>query len=104
MKLFYAMQTANLAANPPPCSYHAIVTPGAPNWSLIIIDEWPSHQAQDTWEAIPGTIELHIWNWGKTVPAQMVTAFGPWGVVGTDTIEQAFRKVRAQWPECRANH
>lgn len=103
MKLFYAVQTANLQATPPPTAYHALQTPGAPAWSLVIVEDWPSHEAQDAWEAIPGVIEMHTWNWGKTIPAAMVTAFAPWGVVTGDTIEQAFRKIRQKWPECRAN-
>lgn len=103
MRLFYAVHTTDLAANPPPTAYHALVAPGAPAWSLIIIDEWRNMAAQDAWEDLPGVIELHPWKWGQIVPAQMVIAFGPFGVMATDTLEQAFRKIRAHWLECRPN-
>lgn len=106
MKLFYAVRSADLAANPPPTAYHALETPAlvaGVQWSLVVVTYWPSHEAQDIWEAIPGVIELHTWRWQQQCPAAMVTAFAPWGVVTGDTIEQAFRKIRVKWQECRAN-
>lgn len=106
MKLFYAVRTADLRATPPPAAFHAIEAPAliaGVQWSLVIVEDWPSHEAQDAWEDIPGVIELHPWKWSQGIPAAMVTAFTPWGVLPTDTIEAAFRKIRSRWPACRAN-
>lgn len=106
MKLFYAIRTADLEAHPPPTAYHAIQTPAlvaGVQWSLVVVEDWPSHGAQDAWEDIPGVVELHPWKWAGVIPTAMVTAFAPWGVVSTDTIEAAFRKIRSRWPACRAN-
>jgi hypothetical protein len=106
VKLFYAVRSADLAANPPPASHHAIQTPAlvaGVQWSLVIVEDWSSPAAQDAWENIPGVIELHPWKWAGVIPTAMVTAFAPWGVSAGDTIDAAFRKIRSHWPACRAN-
>jgi hypothetical protein len=101
MRQFFVLPTATLAANPTPGAWHAIQTPGRPDVSVVVVEHWRSHAEQDAWEALPGVTEHPIWNWGAVVPPAMVTAFGPWGVLATDTIAGAMRKIRAQWPEAR---
>lgn len=102
MRSFYAVQTAVLAENPPPAEYHAIRCPDLPAWSLVVVEHWTDPAAQDAWEALPGVIEHPVWNWGMTVPAALVSAFGSWGVVSADTLAQAIRKIRTKWPAARA--
>lgn len=101
MRIFYSIPTATLAANPPTATYHAVATPGRPDWSLVVVEHWNDPISQDTWEALPQCTEHIIWNWNALVPTLMVTAFGPWGVLATDTIAQALRKIRAFWPAAR---
>lgn len=101
MKYFYRVQTATLQANPPRARFQCTTTPGLPDWSLVVVEEWNDPISQDAWEALPSVAELRIWNWNNTVPAVLVTAFGPWGVVATDTIGDAVLKIRAFWPAAR---
>ncbi len=102
MRHFYTILTADLSANPPAArEWHALVCPGAPQWSLVVLTDWNSHSEQDTWEAISSVVEHHIEQWGRPVPTSVVTAFGPWGVAATDTLRQAMQKVRAMWPAAR---
>jgi len=101
VKYFYRVPTATLQANPPNAIAHSTTTPGLPDWSLVVVECWNDPISQDTWEALAGVAELHIWNWGLTVPSILVTAFGPWGVVATDSIGDAVRKIRGKWPVAR---
>lgn len=101
MRIFYTIPTATLQANPPPARWHGISTPGRPDWSLVVVEEWSDPASQDAWEALPQCTEHRIWNWGALVPAIVVQAFGPWGVVATDTIGDALRKIRANWSPAR---
>ena len=101
MKTFYFAPTATVRATPPRGAWHATTCPGAPIWSLCVVEYWSDEQADDEWEALPGVRPLHIEDWGGLVPAIAVTAFGPWGVVATDTVRQAMKKVRAVWPIAR---
>ena len=101
MRYFYRIPTATLQANLPNAIAHSTTTPGLPDWSLVVVESWNDPISRDTWEALPQCVELRIWNWGATVPAILVTAFGPWGVVGTDTIGDAVQKIRAFWPAAR---
>lgn len=101
MRTLYLVQTATLAATKPRGAWHATPCPGAPQWSLCVVEYWADEQADDEWEELPGVQPLHIENWGNVVPPLAVTAFGPWGVLPTDTIRQAMKKVRAMWPQAR---
>lgn len=102
MRCFYAVQTSVLRATPPPAPWHAVTCPDLPAWSLVVVDGWPDHAVQDAWEDLPGVIEHPVWNWAAPVPAAVVAAFGSWGVVATDTLGQAMRRIRAHWPGARA--
>lgn len=102
MKQFYSLPTATLQANPPLAHYHALACPGAPSFSVVVVDSWRDDAAQDAWEDLPGVNEHYPENMGVLVPQAVVTAFGPWGVVGTDTLRQAFRKIRVKWPAWRS--
>jgi hypothetical protein len=101
VRQFFWLPTATLAANPPPGTYHAVQTPGLPGQSVVVVEGWTSHAGQDAWEALPGVTEFYIENWNQPVAAAAVTAFAPWGVVATDTVRQALRKIRAYWPMAR---
>jgi hypothetical protein len=101
MRQFFTAPTATVSASPPGGVWHATPCPGAPQWSLVIVDHWADHSAQDAWEALPQVTEHYPENWGQPVPVAMVAAFGPWGVAPGDTIRQALRKVRARWPAAR---
>lgn len=103
MKRFYTAPTATVAASPPNGTFHALVCPGAPAWSLVVVQHFHDHASEDAWEDLPNVNEHYIENWGQTVPPAVVTAFGvpPYNVVATDTIRQALQKVRRQWPMCR---
>ncbi len=101
MRQFYTVQTATLAATPPVARWHAAQCPGAPQWSLVVVEEWLTPTAEDDWELLATVTEHYPENWGGPVPPQMVTAFAPWGVVSTDTIRGAMRKIRARWPAAR---
>lgn len=98
MKLFYRIPTLTLQANPPRARAHSTTTPGLPDWSLVVVEEWNNPISQNTWEALPGVTSLRIHNWGQIVPTLVVTAFGPWGVLPTDTIGDAIEKIRAFFP------
>jgi len=101
VRYFYTIPTATLQANLPNATAHSTVTPGRPDWSLVVVEHWSDPISQDIWEALPQCTEHRIWNWGALVPPLMVTAFGPWGVVATDTIGDAVRKIRTMWPAAR---
>lgn len=102
MRSFYAVQSVVLASSPPPAPYDAVQSPDNANWSLVVVEAWPSPIDQDTWEDLPGVIEAPIWNWGAIVPTLLANAFASWGVVTTDTLAQAMRKIRAKWRAARA--
>ena len=101
MKHFYVCPTALLDSNPPAGEWQSIATPGLPQWSLVIVTHWRDHASQDVWEALPQVTEHAIWKWDRLVPPAVVTAFGPWGVIATDTIGDAMRKIRASWSAAR---
>lgn len=101
MKTFYVAPTATIAATPPRAVWHAMPLPGTPTLSLCVVERWHEDGADDEWEALPGVRPLHVETWGQLVPPQAVTALAPLGVVATDTIRQAFEKVRKVWPAAR---
>ena len=97
MRTLYLVPTATLEATKPRGSWHATACPGAPAWSLCVVEQWSDEQADNDWEALPGVRPLHIEEWGGVVPAIAIPAFGPWGVLPTDTIRQAMKKIAAVW-------
>jgi hypothetical protein len=97
MKCFYLAQTTMAAQLP---QHPSTLLPGG-QWSLVVVERWESHEAQDAWEALPGVTELPIWSWGQPIPAAFAPILSPWGVAATDTIGQAMKKIRAVWPAAR---
>jgi len=102
MRQFYRAPTATLAATPPDAIWHAIPCPGAPMWSLVVVECWCSDQAEDAWEDRANVTEFYRENLSQPVPPALVQAFATWGVVTGDTIRQALKKIRANWPAARA--
>lgn len=93
--MLYFVRTDDLNNNPRPRGgFHYTVCPGNPNWSLCLVVHWADDTADDEWEAATGATPIYVENYGALVPTIAVTALGPWGVVGTDTIRQAFKKVK----------
>jgi hypothetical protein len=101
VRYFYRIPTATLQANRPNATSQSTTAPDRPDWSLVVVEHWNDPISQDTWEALPQCVALHIWNWGAIVPAIVVTAFASWGVLPTDTIADAVQKIRAFWPAAR---
>lgn len=101
MRHIYSAPTQVVSNAPPLAPFHAITCPGAPNFSLVVVERWTDYAAQDAWEALPGVNEHTIWNWGALAPPAVITAFGPWGVQAGDTLAQAFAKIRANWSPAR---
>jgi len=101
MRTLYVVPTSTLEATKPRGTWHAIQAPGDPAVSLCVVEFWSDDTADDEWEALPGVRPLHIWEWGQTVPPIAVTAFGPWGVLPTDLIWQAMKKVKLAWSHAR---
>jgi hypothetical protein len=94
----YFVQTAQLDANSPRGAWHACVCPGTAVWSLCLVMRWADDTADDDWEVATNAQAVYAENLGNVVPPIAVTALGPWGVVPTDTIRQALRKVKHNWP------
>lgn len=101
MRLFYTVPTALLATTPPPTTHYALQCPGAPQFSIVIVEHWRDHDAQDAWEAIPGVNEHYLENWGQIAPAAAITAFAPWGATAGMTLRQVFTIIRQRWSVCR---
>lgn len=102
MRQFYRAPTATLQATPPEAIWHGIPCPGAPAWSLIVVECWCSSGAEDAWEILPGVIEFYRENLSQLAPPALVVAFAPWGVATGDTIRDALKKIRTSWPAARA--
>lgn len=101
-RCLYSCPTTLLQTSPPQSViWHATACPGAPQFSLVVVEHWHADADQDAWEDQPGVNEHYPENLGQIVPATLVTAFGPWGVLPTDTIRQALKKIRAQWSAAR---
>lgn len=97
MRRFYHCPTATVDATPPTGLWMATVCPGLPAWSLVLVDHWASHEAQDTWEALPGVVEHYPENMGQPAPAAVIAALGPWGVTAGMTLRQVYAQIRANW-------
>lgn len=101
MKTLYVAPLAAVQSAGPRGTSQFTTCPGAQQWCLVVVERWADDQAEDDWENMNGVQPLHIENWGQQVPAAAVTAFGPWGVVPTDTIRQAVKKIRGFWSAAR---
>ncbi len=101
MKRFYSVHTAVLNANPPSAHYAAMVCPGDPTWSLVVVHQWESYDAQDAWEALPSVAEHYLESLGQLASPAVVAALGPLGVTSTMTMRQVFTVVRRSWSAWR---
>jgi hypothetical protein len=100
VKSFYTAPTATVEASPPNAPFHALVCPGAPAWSIVVVDCWPSARDEDAWEELPQVKQHYPEDLGGTIP-QSVAAFGPWGATTGMTYREAFRIIRRMWPQWR---
>jgi len=98
---FYTAPTATVAATPPNGTHHALVCPGAPNFSIVMVLRFHDDASEDAWEALPGVNEHYLENMGLTAPAAAITAFAPWGATAGMTLRQLFGVVRTGWPAWR---
>src|SRR5690242_16068071 len=76
---FYTAQTATVAATPPNGTFHALVCPGLPAWSIVVVEHWHDHRSEDTWNALPDVSEHYPENMGLAAPQAAITAFAPAG-------------------------
>ena len=97
LKRFYSVQTDVLAANPPSARYLATVCPGNLAFSLVVVEHWDTHEAQDAWEDLPSVNEHYPENMGVTAPAGVIAAIAPWGAQPGMTLRQVFRCIRQNW-------
>jgi hypothetical protein len=84
--------------------HHALACPTAPTMRLVVVTQWLSDAAQDTFEAYPGVVPLHPWDGAKPAPAALVAAFADAKVAslsGVDTVTSALWKICAGWPVAR---
>ena len=98
MRSFYTAPTATVSATPPAATFHALVCPGAPQWSVVVVESWVSNVAEDAWDDLPNVTEHHPENMGGTIPQVVVTAFAPWGVTLGMSYREAFGVIRRKWP------
>lgn len=91
------LPTALLAANRPRGGWHAIAAPGNPTFSVVVVEHWADHAAEDTWEDLAGITQLYPEMMGATAPPSVITAFAPWGAITGMTLREVFRLVRRQW-------
>jgi hypothetical protein len=101
VKHFYTVPTALLDSDPPVTAYSAMSCPGAPQWSLVVVEQWRDHAEQDRWEDLPGVTEHYPEDWGAAAPAAAITAFAPWGATAGMTLRQVLAIVRERWKVCR---
>ena len=109
MRMVYLVPTATLNAHPLDAQHQGTTCPGTP-LSLVIVEQWHSHAAQDVWEALPGVLELVPW---EVVPPVAIPALEALRtavptvlgtpLTGTETVAQALKRVRAAWPAARLN-
>lgn len=98
---FYTSPTATVAATPPNGVYHALVCPGLPAFSIVLVKHWLDHASEDAWNALPNVSEHYLENMGLAAPAAAITAFAPWGATAGMTLRQLFGVIRQGWPEWR---
>ncbi|HXH63539.1 MAG TPA: hypothetical protein VNG95_05095 [Gemmatimonadales bacterium] len=102
MRHLYTAPSATVDTTPPATSFRALQTPGLPAWSLVLVEHWVSHEAEDAWLALSGVSEHYIENWGNAAPQAAITAFAPWGAVAGMTLRQLVRLIQQNGaPWCR---
>jgi len=101
VRQFFTLPTALFVTNPPPGGYHAAQPPGAPNVTMVVVECWDSHAAQDAWEALPGVTEHYLENWWQVAPPGVIAAVTPWGATTGMTLRQVFALIRQNWPAWR---
>lgn len=101
MRSFYTAPTATVEATPPPVCHHAIVCPGLPQWTIVIVDEWPDTVTEQAWDDLANVTQHYPENLGGLAPTVVITAFAPWGALAGMTLRQVFRLIRAHWPQWR---
>lgn len=101
MRSFYTAPTATVAASPPAAHFHALVCPGLPQWSIVVVDEWRDPASEDAWEDLPQVTQHFPENMGGLAPPVVINAFAPIGAVTGMTLRQVFRLIRASWPQWR---
>ncbi len=100
LKHLFLVKSATLATTPPPGGWHATGLPGGV-WSLVQVESWLEDAARDAWEALPDVVELPFTMLDQPLPVPAQALLAAWGVVASDTLRAALRKVRAQWPGAR---
>lgn len=101
MRSFYTAPTATVSATPPRGEFDALVCPGAPAFSLVLVSHWADSKAEDDWDDLPQVNQHYPENWGGPAPANAITAFAPWGATLGMTLREVLRIVRRNWPACR---
>jgi hypothetical protein len=103
MKHLYLAPTA-LVASSQIGAHSALACPTDPTRVLLVVEQWISDDAQDTFEAHPDVLELNPWDSGKPAPLTLVGAFQDSKVAKLDPIDtqaSALWKIRAAWPTAR---
>lgn len=103
MKCLY-LAPAALVASSRIGAHSALVCPTDASRVLLVVDQWVSDEAQDTFEAYPDVIPLDPANSGKPAAAALVAGFQDSKVATlsvADTQASALWKIRASWPTAR---
>jgi hypothetical protein len=101
VRLFAVVQIAIAPPSSwPPVPAHYTPCPGDVTRVLVRFDIGDQYGAETALRGMPGVVVLpETFLWANTmVPAMAVTMFGSWGVIATDTLALAARKIRAAWP------
>lgn len=101
MRCLYVVPVELLRVNRPAGHWESHPCPGDETLALVVVHNWPSYAAQDTWEALPGVTQHHTWNMPQALRAEHVRALAPWGVTHGHSHHEAHLKVRAKWPVWR---
>lgn len=83
--------------------HEAMQSGSDPNLWLVVVEGFPTLEAEDRFEAYPGVVELRQNDYGKTVPPNLMGFADPRkaSISPTDTLEAALWKVRVAWPPAR---
>lgn len=74
-----------------------------PNLWLVVVEGFPSLEAEDRFEAYPGVVELRQTDYAKPVAPNLMgfADARKASIAPTDTLEAALWKIRAAWPPAR---
>jgi len=101
VKHFYTVPTALLDVAKPVGPWHAMSCADDPTFSLVVVEAWNDHSAQDAWEAHPEVVEHHLEQMGQPVSRETARLHGRLGVATGMTHREAFRRIAAAWPVWR---